>query len=744
MRLLIALCLLAQVAVGQNTAAPVQTESDVLSLAVSFAGAQRNVYRFKIANRSGHAVTALALRLVPAGIAKVGGRYACGGCSRSLTVADNAQPVIKAGGSVVVPFSVATVNGGAVVAEAAIFDDESYEGEERAAAFLVAAQIGRQAEYDRLIPAIDAVMARTVDDAEKTTQLRTMLSELSVNLDPPMIQTFKRWFPNLASCLKPYARVMKAAATRERRIVADSLERFGHDGVPGMLLLSQWWAGVQEQLATSGCNGCAAYARQPKRPARAQSVNACVTGTAPPLVAALPDDGSDADADELEDPDMDAELSQEDEAALDAEVVPDMGPSTLPASTDLILPRSDPSAAKIDVIAGISRKSPPSGFSWYIAPDGNGLLLGRVNYWHRAVPDYSLYGTFFRDTSSMGDWAFEKEVRWDASGELVEDQGPRAGGLNNAEIAVLKQVAEKTNQQLAVIGAKKETLLRISLEGYPPGWMAFAPPIFGLRELEIKEAQTVNTGIEQLKAKLGAASFARLDGFVRTVYDATPGKMVTLHPYDEAIQRNFFEYLGSLDELAEKNGRAKEEEAKRQAELRAAGLQEKDWTLLVKTARDYAQTFHRLYSMNYASVGLPVGAGVSAYPAGSVARAKTPEQLLDELRRLQKEQQNDGMAGKERVIVGAPVALPAQTMPVPLGEITLTAEARRKEAEQKHDELQLEFLTDTTRLRAGLGEPGFQKLEAYIHRLYAKAGFQVAVPLDEKEAEAELKKMQRK
>lgn len=756
MKLLIALCLLTTIAVGQDT--PVQTESDAPSLAISFAGEQGNIYRFKIANGSGHAVTALMLRLVPAGVAKVDGHYACAGCGRSATVGDNAQPVIKAGGSVVLPFSVASVNDGALVTEAAIFDDESYEGEERAAAFLVAAQIGRQAEYDRLTPAIDAVMARDVDDAEKTTQIRIMLSGLSVNLDPPMIQTFKRWFPNLAGCLKPYARAMKAAAIRERRLVADSMEQFAHDSAPGNPSLSQWWAGLQQQLATSGCNGCAAQALRPKRPATAQTANACVTDTAPPLVAALPDDGSGADADELEDSDMDAELSDEDEAALDADIgMPDVRiPSRPPARAEVISPASERSV-KTGVpmnspspLSGRSAPSgPPSGFSWYIAPDGNGALLGRLNFSHRAVADYTLYGAFFRDISSLGDWAFEKEVRWDRSGQLVEDHGPPAGGLNKAEIAVLKQVAERINQQRAVIFTKRETLLRTSLAGYPPGWLTFAPPLFGLRELEVEEAQALNTSLDRLKSKLGTASFTKLDGFVRFVYEATPGKMVLMRRNDEAIQGNFLHYLGSLDQLSDKNARAKEEEEKRHAELRTAGLQEKDWTLLVKVAADYTQLLDRLYSVNYTSVGTAVGA-VPAYPAGVVTQITTPldpraEQLLAELRRMQKEQQKKLAEEKEPVIVGSPVALPAPTMPVPLGELTLTADARRKGFEQKHDELQLEFLTDTTRLRAGLGDPVFQKLEAYIHQLYAKAGFEVAVPLvEEKATPSEPLKVQKK
>src|SRR6476646_9727649 len=98
MRLAIAMCLLMSTAMGQDTGAPVLAESAAPSLVVSFAGQRGSVYHFKVVNKSSHAVTAMTLQLVPAGTAKVEGRYACGsGCGHSVTIADNARPVIKAG-----------------------------------------------------------------------------------------------------------------------------------------------------------------------------------------------------------------------------------------------------------------------------------------------------------------------------------------------------------------------------------------------------------------------------------------------------------------------------------------------------------------------------------------------------------------------------------------------------------------------------------------------------------------------
>ena len=71
-------------------------------------------------------------------------------------------------------------------------------------------------------------------------------------------------------------------------------------------------------------------------------------------------------------------------------------------------------------------------------------------------------------------------------------------------------------------------------------------------------------------------------------------------------------------------------------------------------------------------------------------------------------------------------------MPVPLGTITLTPEASRKEWELKHDKLALELMTDVAQLKAGFGEPRFQKFEAYLRHLYANAGIETAAPVEEK------------
>lgn len=733
MKLLIAMGLLVTVAAGQTPVQPVKTESQTPSLTVAFNGERGSSYSFKVTNTSSHAVTAFALRLVPSGVALVNGHYACeGACRRSITLGDSAKPAIKAGSAAVVSLPISSVNGGAVLAEAAVFNDESYEGDERAAAVLVAEQIGRQAEFDRLIAAVNGVMISGLDDTQKTTQIRIKLGELSVNLDPVMVQTFKRWFPNLASCTRRYARFMKATAVSEKNLVTNSMEQFAHGTVPGNPSLEQWWISMQQQLSSFGCTGCASLAMRPKAHSSAQNVEqGCAEDIGPILLAASDDDGSQADADEA-DPDMEAGLSDEEEAALDADadIGPDVRiPSRPPAKSAVISP--EPTVNKGAPLRRPSAAGFPSGIPLAIAPDGRGRMLGRFNYGRRPVPDSVVYRAFFRDLSYLGDWALEDEVLWDENGRLVENHRPLAGGLSKEEIAILEQVAAEANRQLEVLKGREESIYRGLLDAaYPPGWVLYAPPIPGLRELKVQEAQALNTGIHRLKTKLGAASFSRLDGFVRQVYQGTPGKMILLHPPDEAICPDFFRYVATLDGLTDKSATAKHEAAQRHNELRSVGLQEKDWDLLIKLAKNYSQLFDRFYNNNRPISGANApGQAVEARPAGYVRHTGTTPtpQYADLLTQVKQK----GLEAKP-INATASNGMAAIGMAVPAAQPTNPLwEAWQKEMEQKRDELDLEMLADLTTLKASMGDAVFLKFESYLDQLYVKAGFEIAVPLDE-------------
>ena len=80
-----------------------------------------------------------------------------------------------------------------------------------------------------------------------------------------------------------------------------------------------------------------------------------------------------------------------------------------------------------------------------------------------------------------------------------------------------------------------------------------------------------------------------------------------------------------------------------------------------------------------------------------------------------------------------PEPLPAMAFEQPtLGVITLSPEAPRKEYQRQHDELDLALITGIAQLQAGFGAQYYQKFEAYLQRLYANAGWETAVPIEDK------------
>jgi hypothetical protein len=744
MKLMITVCLLISAAVAQNAASPVQTESYAPSLAVTFTRQQGNSYYFQLANSSSHAVTAFAMRMVPSGVQKVDGRYECAGqCGRLVTLATNGTPAIKAGGLVEWSFAISTANTGAVVAEAAIFNDESYEGEDRAAAFLVASQIGRQAEYDRLVAAVVPIIAGSEDDARKTTQIRMKLASLSVNLDPAMVRTFRLWFPALADCMQPFARFMKKSAAGERRFVAESMDRFAHGMAPGKPSLAQWWQTTQQELATYGCNGCATQAMKPKPPAAAQNASLECPADLPVIYTASFDgEGLDLNADDAADQ---SELEAEDMEAVEATHVPKArpAPSPLPVRAAAPLAPSEP----VTPSTPAPLEAPPKAAAvapLAITPDGK-VWMGWRQTFGGPVPDHLVYRAFFRDIGYMGDPALHEPVLWH-EGQTEEYHGPRVGGLSDAEIAVLKEVSAACNQQLSVLFAKSETLLLTSLQGYPMGWLIYAPPLPGLRELRMQETAALNAGIEQLRSRLGAASFARMDGFVRKVYHASPGRMVAVPIPDEALYGHFFLYLVSLDQLALNNLAAKKEAARRQEELRAAGLGKNERALLAKIALDYSQAEARFEAgvPGALQVGTPQPVNPNdrlaeaQYEAGApgAVSAGSPQPgnpnpipdapaLLAQLRALRSGRSSNANN------VPAGTAMPAQPMP---GSISGVGEARLAELQRRQAESRRSLLADIAQLRAGMGEPVFHKFDRYLHKLYAPAAIEKTVAIAEAKA----------
>ena len=195
-------------ALAQRAPSNLLLESRAAHVSISFAGQDSTTYRFAISSSSN--VTALALRLVPFGIPKVNGAYACDvSCSGSSRIGSKGKPVIKAGGRVDdFVFDIAEVTAKAVVVESAVFDDGTFEGDEKVAAFMSATQIGNQGEWERIVPSVTSSLNSNLDDVSRAQQIHSQLRKLPDSIDSAMMKSFKLRFPFLPDCNQQYAQTM--------------------------------------------------------------------------------------------------------------------------------------------------------------------------------------------------------------------------------------------------------------------------------------------------------------------------------------------------------------------------------------------------------------------------------------------------------------------------------------------------------------------------------------------------------
>lgn len=249
-------------ALAQDAPSNLVMESSVPSVQINFLGQDGEHYRFSVKNVSGHGITAFNVRLLPAGFQKTAGKAGCGGrCAETGELGTKSKPVIAPGGTFPLSYPVNTVAGGVMV-EAALLDDDTFQGDEHAAARLLAQKIGFQAEHDRILPIVSRIMAETrLDDPNKAIQIRQELEMLSVEPDPATIQSFQQRFSNSADCVDSCTQLMEGTAMSEKQLVLSKLEQFTSRENPAETSLAQWWEATKQHITVYGCDDCEALPR---------------------------------------------------------------------------------------------------------------------------------------------------------------------------------------------------------------------------------------------------------------------------------------------------------------------------------------------------------------------------------------------------------------------------------------------------------------------------------------------------
>jgi len=249
---------------AQDAPSNLMMESSVPSIQITFAGQDSAYYKFSVKNVSDHGITAFNVSLLPAGFQKAAGKQKCGSrCGETGELGTKSRPVIAPGGTFPLSYPVNTVAGGVMV-EAALFDDDTFQGDERAAARLMAQKIGFQVEHDRILPIVSRVMSESrLDDPGKIVQIRQELEALSVEPDPVTIQNFQQRFSNSSDCGDSCTQIMQSTATSEKQLVLTKLEQFLSGDDPKEPSLAKWWEETSKNIIVYGCDDCAFTSRKP-------------------------------------------------------------------------------------------------------------------------------------------------------------------------------------------------------------------------------------------------------------------------------------------------------------------------------------------------------------------------------------------------------------------------------------------------------------------------------------------------
>ncbi|HXB20465.1 MAG TPA: hypothetical protein VNV88_03740 [Candidatus Solibacter sp.] len=262
MKAVLAFCFLCfTTAWAQDMPSNLVMESSVPSVQISFLGQDGEHYRFSVKNVSDHGITAFNVRLLPAAFQKIAGKPACDvRCAETGELGTKSRAVIAPGGTFLLSYPVNLVAGGVMV-EAALLDDDSFQGDEHAAARLLAQKIGFQAEHDRILPIVSRIMSDTrLDEPNKAIQIRQELELLSVGPDPATIQRFQERFSNSVDC-DTCTQLMEGTAMNEKQVVLTKLEQFISRENPAETSLAQWWEGTKKNITAYGCDDCEASPR---------------------------------------------------------------------------------------------------------------------------------------------------------------------------------------------------------------------------------------------------------------------------------------------------------------------------------------------------------------------------------------------------------------------------------------------------------------------------------------------------
>jgi len=603
---LILFCLLAVPVVSQSTGVKVKTGSRVPSVSLTFAAEAGGNDSFNIQNASGHAITAFDVLLVPHGVQEKNDHFLCRGrCAESSEVGTIDHPAIAASKVRQVSYETSQVTGGAVILEAAVFDDGTYAGNERSAAYLVAKQLGNQAEFDRIVSSVEMVLTGTdLQNTSKANRINAELSVLPVAVDSATLAAFYRWFPNLQDCERRFPQIVQSASAQELSEAQSKLSPLLKGGETSAADLTRWWGATEQFLTGFGCNDCTDRLASPTPPVAKRLVSVgCNGGQTQPMQSSgdvalaigiaedtEPDDNAaeqpaanDSDSGGVADQGGNDNNQSMSEEPGDASARGNTPTAQMQGASDTVEP-SSPRRCHLQAprpfgIAGIGIEPAQRA----------GLRPESTQHGLRPATDEQLYSRYFRYVAGWDD-CLSRGISPDSLAEQYPD--PYPAGMNENQRTIVTVVAGDWVQSWQE-SMKASGPTTVAVLGPPDTWARFQE----LKErrqrfsdLTDERAKVIESRLQSLRLSLGKASFRAFDDYVHGLYQTVPGRLVRQPLSEGATLARYLGYIASMDKFAATSGDDAQAATKARAdEQDRCGLSDKDEGILREEADSFAR-----------------------------------------------------------------------------------------------------------------------------------------------------------
>lgn len=134
------------------------------------------------------------------------------------------------------------------------------------------------------------------------------------------------------------------------------------------------------------------------------------------------------------------------------------------------------------------------------------------------VPKHIIYGILFRERAKLNQKAHEKEVKGEDGSPLRKYHKDKLK-LDDAQSAVLDNIADETNRKVALVDKKALKIIEAERSRHPGGKLKDGelppPPPLELKTLQQERDALVLQRREQLRQALGDTEFQRVDEFLQ-------------------------------------------------------------------------------------------------------------------------------------------------------------------------------------------------------------------------------------